>query len=49
MSVTPLPPWSAYAILAGLGACSIGLVVLGHIVKGKAGDARRLRHGRRRT
>jgi len=43
MSVTPLPPWSAYVILAGAGACSIGLVVLGRALKAKAGVARRRR------
>jgi len=47
MSVTPLPPWSAYAILSAAGACSIGLVVLGHVVRGKAGVARRRRQMRR--
>ncbi len=29
MSVTPLPAWSAYLILIAIGACSVGLVVLG--------------------
>jgi len=43
MSVTPLPAWSAYAILIASGAFSIGLVVLGRTLKAKAGVARRRR------
>lgn len=46
MSVTPLPPWSAYAILAAVGSCSIGLVVLGRVVGRTAGAARRRRRMR---
>ena len=46
MSVTPLPPWSAYVILVAIGACSIGLVVLGRALKAKAGAARRWRRMR---
>jgi hypothetical protein len=43
MSVTPLPAWSAYAILTASGAFAIGLVVLGRVVRGKAGAACRRR------
>ncbi len=46
MSATPLPEWAAYALLAAMGAATIGLVVLIRRIRGRSNDVRLWPRGR---